>query len=73
MGNLWGMRSVITSANLIVGSDGSKSDQIADAICELLANPERAKQMGSDGREWVIKNWQLSNWSAKFNKVLINN
>ena len=53
--------------------DGTKSDQIADAICELLANPERAKQMGSDGREWVIKNWQLSNWSAKFNKVLINN
>ena len=53
--------------------DGTKSDQIADAICELLANPERAKQMGSDGREWVINNWQLSNWSAKFNKVLINN
>jgi len=53
--------------------DGTKSDQIADAICELLADPERAKQMGSAGREWVIKNWQLSNWSAKFNKVLINN
>ena len=53
--------------------DGTKSDQIADAICELLADPERAKQMGSAGREWVIKNWQLSNWSAKFNKVLIGN
>ena len=53
--------------------DGTKSDQIADAICELLANPERAKQMGAAGRDWVIKNWQLSNWSEKFNKVLIGN
>jgi len=53
--------------------DGTKSDQIADAICELLANPDRAKQMGADGRDWVIKNWQLSTWSEKFNKVLIGN
>ena len=53
--------------------DGTKSDQIADAICELLANPERAKQMGAAGRDWVIKNWQLSSWSEKFNKVLIGN
>ena len=51
--------------------DGTKSDEIADAICELLANPERAKQMGAAGRDWVINNWQLSSWSEKFNKVLI--
>ena len=53
--------------------DGTKSDQIADAICELLANPQRAKQMGAAGRDWVINNWQLSSWSEKFNKVLIGN
>ena len=53
--------------------DGTKSDQIADAICELLANPERAKQMGAAGRDWVINDWQLSSWSEKFNKVLIGN
>ena len=53
--------------------DGTKSDEIADAICELLANPERAKQMGAAGRDWVINNWQLSSWSEKFNKVLIGN
>jgi phosphatidylinositol alpha-1,6-mannosyltransferase len=53
--------------------DGTKSDQIADAICELLANPERAKQMGAAGRDWVINNWQISSWSEKFNKVLIGN
>jgi phosphatidylinositol alpha-1,6-mannosyltransferase len=52
--------------------DGTKSDQIADAISELLANPVRAKQMGAAGRDWVIKNWQLSAWSEKFNKVLIS-
>ena len=60
-----------TKTGLLV--DGTKSDQIADAICELLANPERAKQMGAAGRDWVIKNWQLSSWSEKFNKVLIGN
>ena len=28
----------------------------ADAIIELLANPERATEMGRMGREWVLKN-----------------
>jgi phosphatidylinositol alpha-1,6-mannosyltransferase len=51
--------------------DGTSSDQIADAICELLSSPGWAKQMGAAGRDFVIKNWQLSDWSEKFNKVLI--
>jgi len=53
--------------------DGTSSDEIADAICKLLDDPMRAKQMGQAGRGWVIDNWQLSIWSDKFNKLLFKN
>lgn len=53
--------------------DANKVDEISDAICKLLADPVKAKQMGQAGREWVIKNWQMSTWSEKFNKLLLGN
>jgi len=53
--------------------DGTSSDEIAEAICKLLADPIRAKHMGQAGRGWVIDNWQLSIWSDKFNKLLFKN
>jgi phosphatidylinositol alpha-1,6-mannosyltransferase len=53
--------------------DGTSSDEIAEAICKLLDDPMRAKQMGQAGRGWVIENWQLSIWSDKFNKLLFKN
>ena len=53
--------------------DGTSSGEIADAICKLLDDPIQAKQMGQAGRGWVIDNWQLSIWSDKFNKLLLNN
>jgi glycosyltransferase involved in cell wall biosynthesis len=31
-------------------------EAFADAIIELLDNPEKAKEMGQRGREWVVKN-----------------
>lgn len=55
---------------LIVG--GVKSDEISEAICKLLAEPVLAKQMGQSGRDWVSENWQLANWSLKFNKMLFS-
>jgi len=51
--------------------DGSNSDEIAEKICELLENPQAAKQMGQAGRGWVIEKWQLSSWSQKFNHLLL--
>lgn len=51
--------------------NGSNTDEIALKICELLANPQQAKQMGQAGRGWVIDNWDLINWSKKFNQLLI--
>jgi len=52
--------------------NGSNADEIAEKICELLANPQAAKQMGQAGRGWVIENWQLNSWSKKFNSLLIS-
>lgn len=53
--------------------DGNKIDQISDAICKLLDDQDKAKQMGLAGRGWVIDNWQMKNWSEKFNKLLLSN
>ena len=33
--------------------DGRRVDEIADAVSELLADPDRAAAMGAAGREWV--------------------
>ena len=51
--------------------DSSNIGQIADAVSNLLANPDQAIRMGQAGRGWVIDNWQLDSWSKKFNKILI--
>ena len=53
--------------------DSSKVDEISDAICKLLDDPIKSKQMGEAGRDWVVQNWQVSKWSDKFNKVLLGN
>jgi phosphatidylinositol alpha-1,6-mannosyltransferase len=53
--------------------DGTNVNEITDAICRLLADPAKAQAMGQAGRGWVISDWQLSTWSAKFNNLLIRN
>ena len=53
--------------------DGNNTQMIADSICQVLAEPVKAKSMGQSGRKWVLDNWQLSSWSKKFNDLLISN
>ena len=53
--------------------DGKNVNEITDVICRLLADPVKAQAMGQAGRGWVISDWQLPNWSAKFNDLLIRN
>jgi len=36
-----------------------------------LQDEEKAHQYGSQGREWVIKEWRWENWATKFNSLLI--
>ena len=33
--------------------DSSKVDEISNAICKLLDDPIKSKQMGEAGRDWV--------------------
>ena len=49
--------------------DGRKPDAVADAVKELLRNPERAKAMGKRGRQWIIDEWEWRHWSQKFNEL----
>ncbi len=42
--------------------NGSDVDEIATAVGEILADPERAAQMGAAGRRWAVDNWQ---WRAQ--------
>ena len=53
--------------------DGTNVNEITDVICRLLADPAKSQAMGQAGRGWVISDWQLSNWSTKFNNLLIGN
>lgn len=50
--------------------DGTKPQEISDAICKLLADKDLARQMGRQGREWVVENWRWQIWSEKFNTLL---
>jgi phosphatidylinositol alpha-1,6-mannosyltransferase len=50
--------------------DGTSPKEFADAICQVLANQEMAKQMGRQGRQWVVENWRWQIWSEKFNALL---
>lgn len=50
--------------------DGTNPKEIAEALCKLLSDKKLAKQMGDQGRNWVVDNWRWEIWSDKFNKLL---
>ncbi|MEI7561000.1 MAG: glycosyltransferase family 4 protein [Actinomycetes bacterium] len=50
--------------------DGTSSKEIAEAVCKLLSDTKLAKQMGDEGRKWVVENWRWEIWADKFNKLL---
>jgi phosphatidylinositol alpha-1,6-mannosyltransferase len=46
--------------------DGGDVGAIEVAVGDLLADPDRAKQMGAAGRRWVVENWQ---WRTKAQRI----
>ncbi len=53
-----------------IAVDGLKPLEVARAINELLADPDRARAMGIRGRQWIIDQWEWRHWSAAFNQLL---
>jgi phosphatidylinositol alpha-1,6-mannosyltransferase len=50
--------------------DGTSADSVAEAAITLLNNPERARQMGLRGRQWIIDEWRWEIWVEKFAQLL---
>jgi phosphatidylinositol alpha-1,6-mannosyltransferase len=50
--------------------DGTNNTEITDAIVSLLNDSERAKKMGTAGREWIVEKWRWEIWSTQFNTLL---
>jgi phosphatidylinositol alpha-1,6-mannosyltransferase len=50
--------------------DGTSADSVAEAAITLLDDPERARQMGARGRQWIIDEWRWEIWAQKFTELL---
>ena len=50
--------------------NGCDVDEIATAVGEILADPERAAQMGAAGRRWTVSSWQWRNQAARLHCLL---
>jgi phosphatidylinositol alpha-1,6-mannosyltransferase len=49
--------------------DGTNPIAVAEAVKELLRNPDRARAMGKRGRQWIVDEWEWRHWSEKFNQL----
>jgi len=50
--------------------DGRSVHQVADAVVELLADPDRAAAMGAAGRDWATAKWQWDAMAARLSELL---
>jgi phosphatidylinositol alpha-1,6-mannosyltransferase len=50
--------------------EGGDVGAIAVAVGDLLADPDRATQMGAAGRRWVVENWQWRTKSQRLGELL---
>ncbi len=69
-GNSGGAPDAVREGVTGVVVDGRDAQTVAQSISELLAAPERARQMGLAGRAWIIKEWRWQIWSERFTEIL---
>ncbi|CAN5633369.1 GDP-mannose-dependent alpha-(1-6)-phosphatidylinositol monomannoside mannosyltransferase [soil metagenome] len=50
--------------------DGRAPQQIIDAVSELLADPDRAAQLGANGRHWVTAQWRWDAMAGRLSDLL---
>jgi phosphatidylinositol alpha-1,6-mannosyltransferase len=49
---------------------GRSPASLVDAVTKLLADPERARQMGAAGREWVEREWRWDVIASRLTQLL---
>jgi phosphatidyl-myo-inositol dimannoside synthase len=50
--------------------DGRSVNQVADAVTELLADPDRAAAMGAAGRDWVTAQWRWDDLAGRLAELI---
>jgi phosphatidylinositol alpha-1,6-mannosyltransferase len=50
--------------------DGRSVRQIADAVSELLADPDRAAAMGAAGRKWITAQWRSDDLAGRLSDLI---
>jgi phosphatidylinositol alpha-1,6-mannosyltransferase len=50
--------------------DGRSVQQIAGAVGDLLADPDRAAAMGAAGRQWVNAQWRWDDLAGRLSELL---
>ncbi len=50
--------------------DGTNVQDISKACIEILSNPKLAEQLGNNGRNWVVEQWNWELWGTRFAKIL---
>ncbi|MCV7261176.1 GDP-mannose-dependent alpha-(1-6)-phosphatidylinositol monomannoside mannosyltransferase [Mycobacterium shimoidei] len=50
--------------------DGRSPDRVAEAVIELLADPDRAAAMGAAGRKWATAQWRWDMLAARLADLL---
>lgn len=53
--------------------DGTKVQEIASVINDLLDHPSRLCEMGAAGRAWTESTWSWEIWGDRFKRVLFGN
>ncbi|MEV5890880.1 glycosyltransferase family 4 protein [Nonomuraea fuscirosea] len=50
--------------------DGEDPGEVAQAVVELLSDPDKARKLGRGGRDWIAREWAWDQVAARFHALL---
>lgn len=69
-GNSGGAPDAVLAGETGLVVDGTRVDDVASAVVELLSDPMRSQRMGKRGREWIVQEWRWEIWASRFAQLL---
>jgi phosphatidylinositol alpha-1,6-mannosyltransferase len=69
-GNSGGAPDAVLAGETGLVVDGTRVNEVASAVIELLNDPERSQRMGQRGREWIVQEWRWEIWASRFAQLL---